>query len=149
MEVNVNGVNITLTPDQLKQIDQQVKKQSLKPIERIKSYEDACEDQGEDVDSRPFKNPTTKKQHQSNAHWELMMISDALRGGKELDWDNSNQKKWSPYFDMRGNVSFRDTVYVYWASNCTASARLAVLDSETAEYFGKQFLSTWKIFNGK
>ena len=147
MDINVNGVSVTLTEDQLKQIDLQVKRKSLKVTDRIKSYEDACADQNIDpIESKPFKNPSNVRQERSNANWELMIICDDLNEGVTM------VKYWQPYFNFKNGkiVSFRFVIYGGWDDGCCyTSVGLSVHSQELGAYLGTQFLETFKRANNK
>lgn len=142
MQTTINGIVITLTPEQIKQVDDAIKKGQ--PVtERIKSWDDAAKDMGESNDSLPFKNPKNLKEQQTNAFFRLATAADALNYGK------TGRKYWIPYFLRNGAAfSFRISYYVLWDSdtNTDAAARLAVFDKATSDYFAQQFLSEWEIF---
>lgn len=146
MDISVNGVSITLTDDQLKQIDQQVKKKSLKAIDRIKSVADAFEDQGLSLDKlKALEAATDPREIRANAHFMIEVVVDALNEGKKFT------RGYYPYFNSdkdRNIVSFRITYFDLWHDDIVLlSARLAVYDSVTAEYLGKQFLELFKKAN--
>lgn len=152
-QIEVNGVKITLTPEQLKAIDTQVKdnERKNKPVtERINSYEDACADQNIDpFASLPFTSPCSLKQEQTNAFWKLATCADSLNVGQPKE-----KIRWVPYFDRSGGgFSFwrsRDGIW-YADSFTTAAARLCVFDSKTSDHFGKGegFKAIWELFTRK
>lgn len=106
-KININGkeVEITLTKQQVEQI----KKYEQKITDRIKSYEDACEDLGLDpVEDLPFKNPKNNRQEAENAFHMLDVITESLMEGKILDWEDGDKKKWYPVFsDYSSGSGFR------------------------------------------
>lgn len=96
MEIDVNGVKITLTKEQLKEIDKQVnKKKSV--IERIQSIEDIYSELNICRDL-PYKGCNlTKKQKAINAQYDIQNIVEVYNEGVILDWKKSNQYKYLPY----------------------------------------------------
>lgn len=119
----------------------------LKPVtERINSFEDACQETGKDPDQvRPFKNPVNADQEALNAIAEIWVIIEAANEGKEIDWKNSNQYKYTPYFDMTSEGLVFVTVYD-WDSYSYVGSRLCFLDSDTCEHFARKFIKTYQKF---
>lgn len=123
----------------------------FQPItERIDSYQAACEELGLDPDEElPFKDPKNARQEAANAEVMLDIISEALLEGKELDWTDSTQEKWSPYFNnYKSGSGFRFDVSVCgWAhTDASGGARLCVDTKEKSDYFGQRFLPIWNKF---
>lgn len=111
-------------------------------IDRIKTYEDACE-YLEIETAVPYPNPKNNRQEASNVFYMLDVITEALLEGKTLNWTDSNEKKWYPWFSKyKSGSGFR-----FGASNCawpdasTAfGARLCVDTKEKSDYLGTHFL---------
>jgi hypothetical protein len=92
MNINVNGVNITLTKEQLQEIERQLKE--TKTVEDINSYEDACEVLELEVNLN------------ATATEKILTIVKAVNF---IDNDckiwkpnflDTNEYKWFPYFKM-------------------------------------------------
>ncbi len=116
-------------------------------MEVIKSYEDACEFLGEDPKDLPFKNPTTSDQEAINANWMMWRITKALNDSWEPNWDDSNEVKYYPRFDMRSaGVGFSHSVCDGWHSTTAVGSHLCFKSIELAEYAGKQFVDIYKKF---
>ena len=98
-QIEVEGVKITLTTEQLRQIELQTKKK--KPVtERIQSFLDVLDELGIDESDLPYKglrSNLTPLQKQINATWRLTKIVKVYNEGIILDWKNSNQNKYTPY----------------------------------------------------
>lgn len=146
--ININGkdVKFTLTEEQ----ETLIKKHSAKPIDRIKTFEDAYEDLGLDSeDELPFGIPANARQEAANAFTMLDIISESLLEGAKLDWADESQKKWYPYFyDYKPGSGFRfgGASYVWSYASTDGGARLCVDTQEKATYFGTQFLDIWNKF---
>ena len=74
---------------------------------------------------------------------KLKIIIKVLNEGRTLDWDNRDEYKYYPYFDMRNKtlVFYR---YLSWHSDSFVSPRLCLKSRELAEYAGKQFIELYK-----
>lgn len=111
-------------------------------IDRIKSYEDACE-YLEIETTLPYPNPKNNRQESSNAFHMLDIITEALLEGKTLNWEDSNEKKWYPWFnEYKSGSGFRfDCSYYDWSyTNFNFGARLCVDTKEKSDYLGTHFL---------
>lgn len=123
---------------------------SQKITDRIKTFEDACQDNGLDPhDVLPFHKPTNARQEAANAFAKLDIISESLLEGARLDWTDSSQQKWYPWFNnYQPGSGFRfDGALCGWTYAGTfGGARLCVDTQEKARYFGTQFLEIWNKF---
>jgi hypothetical protein len=115
--------------------------------ERIKSYHDACEYLDVDPDHLPFEDPDNKEEEAINAEWMMWRITQALNENWKPNWDNSDEYKWYPYFDMRSaGVGFSNSDFVSWHAGTTVGSRLCFKSRELAEYAGAQFKDIYKKF---
>lgn len=130
------GISITLTPEQLASIEAQ-KEQSKSIINRVKTFEDAC---------RILNIPTNKVTFdifeksvivKYTSYEKLKIIAKALNEDVKIDFSNSNQRKWYPYWEFKnGGWSLLSVTYLY----STSSAEVVFLTSkEKAEYIATQF----------
>ena len=78
---------------------------------------------------------------------ELIVIAKALNEGWTPDWQNDNQYKYFPWFDMdnsssAGRFSFlaSDSLYSY----SLVGSRLCFKSEELADYAGTQFLELYR-----
>ncbi|ULB35921.1 hypothetical protein [Proteiniphilum propionicum] len=114
--------------------------------DRIKTYEDACNELGRSIDPCMVLNMTDEL-----AYRKLKVISKALNEGWEADWTDLFQPKYYPYFEVEINGSTSGLVYVNSAhafshANTLIGSRLAFKSRELAEYAGKQFIDIYKAF---
>lgn len=128
-------------------MDNSVTTDTQKPIiERVKSYEDACEVLG--------LNPKDLQVQVSGfgtdaraiiAHSRLIVIARALNERWTPDWSDSNEPKYYPYFEHNKNAGFgfSYTFYDFWYSVTCVGSRLCFKTSELAEYAGKQFIDLY------
>lgn len=118
----------------------------------IKTYEEACAIRGydpakvlPDVSVFPVK-------HQKSllAFAMLVIIAEAINEGWEPDWNDGNERKWFPWFDMEvdGNnpsgFRFYVTRYVYTFTYSSGGSRLCFKTEAKAEYAGKTFVEYYR-----
>lgn len=111
----------------------------LKPIDRIKTFEDACEELGED--SALFNIGTADE----IAFRKLKVIVRALNGDWVPNWNDGSQRKWFPWFYLN-EPGFRfDGSHGDWTSaRATGGSRLCFASQELSDYAAKQFLPLYK-----
>ncbi len=103
IKININGkeTEITLTKEQLKQINNQ------NPLQKVFDYHKTTEEEFNKLNSHLPK-------HLQGQILEAMMV-EMYNKGEKPNWSNSNQNKYYPYFNM-GNFS-----YGGWYYGCAAS----------------------------
>lgn len=95
-KIEINGVSITLTSEQLKEINKQQNKLSL--IDRINTIEDIYKELGiKEGDFLPYKNPKTKQEKSLNALAKIYKITEYYNNGDIIDFKNSNTRKYYLY----------------------------------------------------
>ncbi|GAB1462206.1 hypothetical protein [Pedobacter sp.] len=141
-KININGkeVEIELTAEQIKAI-----KKATTDYKDIKSFEDACA--FENVDIAAFNSLVKDLPDDIAAYMKLRIIVKAINGGKSMDFKNTNENKYYPWFNAAGSVSGFSYYYYYYVDGCSSvSSRLCFIDSKRAEYAGKQFLSIYNEY---
>jgi len=89
----------------------------------------------------PYAKPKNDFQEALNAVATLWIIAQAIRGTWEADYDNSNQKKWYPWFRKTASGFVFSNAFCDWSFSYSATgSRLCFENSEDAEYFGKKFI---------
>lgn len=108
-----------------------------KITERVKSYEDALEVLG--------RTPSNLSNVLHIAAYEkLTTIIEALNEGWFPNWDNGNEAKFYPYFDMKNGSQLYYILSYYQYSS--VSSRFFFKNFELAEYAVKQFIDLYKQF---
>ncbi len=107
----------------------------------IKTFEDACEELG--ISTAQFNGGET---HDEQAYKKLKIVVKAINQGWTPDWNNSNQRKWWPYFNLSSGFGFSAANCGYDLANSGVGSRLCFESSEKAEYAGKQFSEIYKAF---
>jgi hypothetical protein len=116
IKININGkeTEITLTKEQLKQIENQ------NPMQKVYDYHNTTEEEFD----RLYKNVSEFAKAQEIER----MIVNFYNKGEQPDWNNSNQYKYYPYFYLGSNFSY--DYYYAWYSYSSVSARLCFLRKE-------------------
>ena len=135
-------VVINLTPDQIKVVE----KSKMNIMELIKTFDDACEHQGINIDE--FNKSCVGLTPDEIAYRKLKIIIRALNENVEADWNNPNEIKYYPVFDMRSSsgFGFSYSCYVHWLTPTYAGSRLSLRSEELSDYVGKQFQPLYKDF---
>ena len=115
-------------------------------INKIKTFEDACIIAG--------VNPVLFNKHCLDCYYpehiiaelKLELIIQIINQGWKPNWDDKNQYKWYPYFNMAGGFAFVDSYYYYVNSIADVGSRLCFKTESDAKYVGKQFEYLYKIF---
>lgn len=118
---------------------------------RFTSFEDYCKDKGivtglilPNVDLFP-------KQHQAalTATAKLYLLAEEINDGWKPDWNNGDERKWYPWFDLEKHPVNNPTgfrfcaAYVYYASSRVGS-RLCFRSREDAEFAGETYLDLYR-----
>lgn len=117
-----------------------------------KTFEEACTLRGYDADKilPDVSMYPAKHQKAMIAYAKLIVISEAINEGWEPDWNDGDEYKWYPWFDMevdKNNPSgfrFLVTNYDYAITYTTGGSRLCFKTSAEAEYAAKEFLELWR-----
>ena len=117
-------------------------------MKKIKSFEDACNALGILEIVPDFSTFPEKYRKAMYAHYKLMVITEALNEGWTPNWDDWEERKYYPWFDMRssasGGLSF--DVCDYWSTTSLVGSRLCFKNRELAEYAGKEFVELYKEY---
>jgi hypothetical protein len=144
MKIDINGVSITLTPEQLAEIARQTNQ--VKSYKDITSFEKACERLGLEIPQ--FSSELTKGEI---ALRKLKIIVRAIRSFTNWKpvWSNTKQWKYTVWFDLEKGFSYWTTFNC--STNSTVPSALFVESNEQAEFLGKTHLDLYKdyIFDGE
>jgi hypothetical protein len=87
---------------------------------------------------------TTHPETKERYYEDLILISKALNGNWQPDWNDSDECKYSPYFTFASVLRFSFTGYYYWDAIAAVGSCLCFKNRELAEYAGKQFVEQYK-----
>lgn len=109
--------------------------------DRVKSFEDACQVLGISTNVPEVKGLPRKHQKAIIANYKLIVIAEALNEGWKPNWQDSDEYKYYPWFDMSNpaGVGFSSTHYTASYTSATFGSRLCLKNRELAIYFGQTF----------
>jgi len=107
---------------------------SDKITDRVKTFDDACNIVG----INPFDVWQEGDDSDEVAYKKLKVIARSLNEGWEPDYNDSNQRKWYPWFGL-DKPGFRLDVVLYVHTNAIVGARLVFKSEELARYAATQF----------
>lgn len=109
--------------------------------DRVKSFEDACQVLGISTNVPEVKGLPRKHQKAIIANYKLIVIAEALNEGWKPNWQDSDEYKYYPWFDMSNpaGVGFSNTNDAASYSTARIGSRLCLKNRELAIYFGQTF----------
>lgn len=109
--------------------------------DRVKSFEDACQVLGISTNVPEVKGLPRKHQKAIIANYKLIVIAEALNEGWKPNWQDSDEYKYYPWFDMSNpaGVGFSLTYNAASHALATFGSRLCLKNRELAIYFGQTF----------
>lgn len=109
--------------------------------DRVKSFEDACQVLGISTNVPEVKGLPRKHQKAIIANYKLIVIAEALNEGWKPNWQDSDEYKYYPWFDMSNPAGVGCSNAHAAASYTYASfgSRLCLKNRELAIYFGQTF----------
>jgi hypothetical protein len=113
-----------------------------KIIDRVKSFEDACAELG--INPEDLFDPIDTSDE--IAYKKIKIIARALNDGWIPNWNNTNQYKWFPWFNLSSGFGFSGSGYGYARTTTVVGSRLCFKSEELANYAGKQFTNIYKDF---
>jgi len=123
----------------------------MEVTKNVQSYEDICKIDGVDpIQSLPYPSATNPEEIAVNSFAKAIRINRVLNEGWQPDWNNWEERKYYPWFDMEGEAgsgsgfSYYDYVYVITLSD--VGARLVFKTRDLAEFVGKTFTDIYRGF---
>lgn len=109
--------------------------------DRVKSFEDACQVLGISTNVPEVKGLPRKHQKAIIANYKLIVIAEALNEGWKPNWQDSDEYKYYPWFDMSNpaGVGYSNTYYTASHTAANIGSRLCLKNRELAIYFGQTF----------
>lgn len=109
--------------------------------DRVKSFEDACQVLGISTNVPEVKGLPRKHQKAIIANYKLIVIAEALNEGWKPNWQDSDEYKYYPWFDMSNpaGVGYSYTNVTASKTSAYIGSRLCLKNRELAIYFGQTF----------
>lgn len=112
----------------------------------IKSYEDACKKENIDPEKLPDVLMIPEELRKTILScYRLLIIFKAINNGWIPNWNDSNQRKYFPWFEIEASnekpsgFGFSGSGCVSWYSGAGVGSRLCCDSSEKALYIANQF----------
>ena len=122
------------------------KKSSADIVERIKTFDDACNELGitnaELVVSGEIENDFKSV----SAYQKLIIITRALNEGWVPNWKDDSEYKYYPWFNMSSGYGLSFSAYAYRHSDSGVGSRLCFKSRQLSDYAGKQFIKEYTDF---
>jgi len=119
-----------------------------KVTDRIKTIKDVLEYNGISEEERSEKYmlffDNLKLPH-LYYQWLAELLCKSLNEDWTPDWDNSNERKYFPWFKMCSG-GFRYDDFAYWLTGSSVGSRLCLKSDELAKYAGTQFTEVYEQF---
>lgn len=119
----------------------------------IKTYEEACAIKKLDAKAilPDVSNFPGKHQASILAFAQLIIIASVLNDGWEPDWNNDDQYKYYPWFDLEEDKTVNPTGFRFYVSyyditdtDASSGSRLCYKTRELSDYAGKQFADIYR-----
>lgn len=118
----------------------------------IKTFDDACKALGYNNTLPDFSTAPEKHKKAFSAHYQLVIIAEAINEGWQPDWNDEDQYKYELYPDVVVNeknasgfgLSYDD--YVYWRTSSDVGSRLCFESREKARHCFDTFLQLWEDY---
>lgn len=109
--------------------------------DRVKSFEDACQVLGISTNVPEVKGLPRKHQKAIIANYKLIVIAEALNEGWKPNWQDSDEYKYYPWFDMSNpaGVGYSNANFTASYTYAHVGSRLCLKNRELAIYFGQTF----------
>ena len=109
---------------------------------KIKTFKDACKALKIEPIIPSFEDVPEHIRPVLSAQFQLMLIIEAVNEGWVPDWNNWNEYKYYPYFDMEGDFSLSNVTCGYGYSD--VSSRLCFKSRDLARSTAETFIELYK-----
>lgn len=120
-------------------------------VPEITSFEDACKALGKDPTVLPIVDHLPESdQCRQLSDFKLSTIAHAIRGDKYSNYNNQNERKYFPVFEVRADkkrpsgFGLSCFVCVCWSSFSRVGVRLCFPERDMAVFFGQHFIELHK-----
>lgn len=114
-------------------------------MERVSNFSDICKIAGVPKEVFIVVENESKISRSMKLAGKIMLISDVLNEGEDLDYTNQSQRKWYPWHKSEdGEFSFYLSVNDCWGTD--VSARMCFKSEALSDFAGKTFLQEYRDF---
>lgn len=117
-----------------------------------KTFEEACASRGYDAATVLPDVSKYPEKHQKAliANAKMIIITEDINEGKEPDWNDRDELKWYPWWDMEVDANnpsgfrFDAAGFAFTTSHSAGGSRLCYRTKKACEYSAKQFYDLWR-----
>lgn len=113
-----------------------------KDFEMIRSFEDACKLLKIKPESVFYSADTSDE----IAYKKLKVIISAINNNWIPDWNDGDQEKWWPWFNLSSGFGFSHSGYFFGNARTHVGSRLCFESKEKSDYAAQQFIDLYKDF---
>ncbi|MCX6232645.1 MAG: hypothetical protein NTZ33_14000 [Bacteroidetes bacterium] len=111
--------------------------------DEIISYEIACEEQPVHRDDIIYETDSDDVVAYKMLKHIIIVVNDAPAFP---NWEDSNQKKWTPIFNRASGFRFRASAYIYDGTRSCCGSRLCIIDQTRSDFMGKTHTKLYERF---
>ena len=116
-------------------------------MDRIKTWEDVCNELNINNSVLPYRNAKTKKEISINAFTKIQYISEVLNEGWNPNFKNTNEYKYYPCFEYKNSPGeWCFCISYYYLLHGAVCFGFYFKTKELSDYAGKQFLEIYKEY---
>ncbi|MCL4483456.1 MAG: hypothetical protein M1445_12755 [Bacteroidetes bacterium] len=128
----------------------------LSIIERVQSFEDACDELGKGYDLPFDSNTKDLIERSTNGYYKLCVIAEALNEEWKIDLNNKKQEVWWNWVDLRGVLAggvadngasagfgYSNTIYAPSTAYTYVGSLLCLRSKPIAEHLRLGFIPIW------
>lgn len=113
--------------------------------ERIDGFNDICAEAGENPKDYEVHDGMTARQKRHILGDKLHLIAQVLNEGVKIDYSNTNQKKWQPYFKWNG-AGFGFSPSDYDCDHTAASVGVRFASEGISDFAGRKFIKEYNEY---
>ena len=118
---------------------------SINIMDRVKTFEDACEVLG--IDKLQLGVAGLDDDRESiEAYAKLIIIAKVLNEGWQPDWSDDDQYKYFPWFKHKSGFGLSCFDFGRWRAYTAVGSRLCFKSAKLAEYAGTQFAEIYRDY---
>jgi hypothetical protein len=119
---------------------------SGKITDRVKTFEDALDEADEETKRRYQETINDDDTPDECAFKKLKLIIKVINEGWSPNWEDTNEKKWYPWFKVSSGFGFSDSDYFCTSAGTNVGSRLCFSSEEKSDYVAQQFIDLYKEF---
>jgi hypothetical protein len=131
-----------------RQLEEAFGKESFKKLsyKDIKTFDDACRACGTTEEEFNEKFQNLGQDTDTIFYEKLKIVVKSINQEWTADWNNTNQRKWYPWFNLSSGFGFVVSGCVYGCAFTGVGSRLCYESEDKSNYAAKQFIDIYEQF---